>query len=54
MPQMQSDEPKSERKPLRQRLAWLVFIWCASVLSLILVAYLLRLLMSAAGLNVPQ
>lgn len=54
MPPAKSDQQTSERKPLLQRLAWLVAIWCASVLSLTLVAYLLRLLMNSAGLTVPQ
>lgn len=40
-------------KPLWQRLAWLVGIWTASVLTLGAVAWLLRLLMNAAGLSTP-
>jgi hypothetical protein len=40
-----------EKKPLWQRLGWLVVIWAASVLALGMVAGLLRLFMSAAGLG---
>lgn len=42
-----------DRKPLWQRLAWLVAIWCASVVTLAVVAFVLRLLMNAAGLQTP-
>ena len=42
-----------ENKPLWQRLAWLVAIWTASVLALGVVAWLLRLFMSAAGMATP-
>ncbi|HLA29461.1 MAG TPA: DUF2474 domain-containing protein [Pseudomonas sp.] len=42
-----------EKKPLWQRLAWLVAIWAGSVLALGLVAGLLRLLMRAAGMGTP-
>lgn len=35
-----------------RRVAWLVAIWAASVAALAVVAYLLRLLMNAAGLTV--
>ena len=42
-----------EQKPLWQRMAWLVVIWSASVLALGVVAWLLRLVMSAAGLATP-
>ncbi|WP_183167245.1 DUF2474 domain-containing protein [Azomonas macrocytogenes] len=38
------------RKPLWRRLAWLVGIWLISVSGLGVVAYLLRLFMSLAGL----
>ncbi|MFF7706126.1 DUF2474 family protein [Pseudomonas sp. NPDC007930] len=39
------------QKPLWQRLGWLVLIWAASVVSLGLVAGLIRLLMAAAGMR---
>ncbi len=42
---------KSEKKPLWQRLGWLVGIWTLSVLTLGAVAYLLRMFMTAAGLS---
>jgi hypothetical protein len=38
---------------LWRRLVWLVALWSGSVLSLALLAWLLRLLMSAAGLTTP-
>ncbi|MBA1264743.1 DUF2474 domain-containing protein [Stutzerimonas stutzeri] len=40
-------------KPLWQRMAWLVTIWCASVLALGVLAWLLRQFMTAAGLTAP-
>ena len=42
-----------EKKPLWQRLGWLLLIWSASVLALGAVSYLLRLFMLAAGLGTP-
>jgi Protein of unknown function (DUF2474) len=42
-----------EKKPLWQRLGWLVLIWACSVATLGVVAWLLRLFMSAAGLGTP-
>ncbi|WP_372875048.1 DUF2474 domain-containing protein [Pseudomonas sp.] len=42
-----------EKKPLWQRLGWLLLIWSASVLALGLVAGLLRLFMQAAGMGAP-
>ena len=42
-----------EKKPLWQRLGWLVGIWTASVLALGAVSYLLRLFMHAAGMSTP-
>lgn len=38
-------------KPLWQRLAWLAGIWTGSVLALFIVASLMRMFMSAAGLT---
>jgi hypothetical protein len=52
-----SEEPampeQQEKKPLWQRLGWLLLIWSASVLALGLVAGLLRLFMQAAGMGTP-
>jgi hypothetical protein len=45
---MQTPEVK---KPLWQRLGWLVLIWVLSVISLGVVAGLLRLFMAAAGMR---
>jgi hypothetical protein len=42
-----------EKKPLWQRLGWLVLIWAGSVLVLGVVSYLLRLFMQAAGMGTP-
>ncbi|UFH48838.1 DUF2474 domain-containing protein [Pseudomonas sp. KNUC1026] len=39
------------KKPLWQRLGWLALIWLGSVVSLAVVAGLIRLLMSAAGMR---
>ncbi|MBD1554985.1 DUF2474 domain-containing protein [Pseudomonas typographi] len=44
-------DTQAVKKPLWQRLGWLVLIWAASVISLGLVAGLIRLLMSAAGMH---
>ncbi|WP_248799439.1 DUF2474 domain-containing protein [Pseudomonas sp. MWU13-2105] len=41
----------AEKKPLWQRIGWLVIIWTGSVLALFVVASLMRLFMSAAGLT---
>lgn len=41
------------KKPLLQRLGWLVLIWSASVLTLAALAWLLRQFMRAAGLSAP-
>ncbi|HKS12687.1 MAG TPA: DUF2474 domain-containing protein [Pseudomonas sp.] len=40
-----------EQKPLWQRLGWLVLIWCASVATLGVFAWLMRMFMAAAGLT---
>ncbi|WIF68513.1 DUF2474 domain-containing protein [Metapseudomonas otitidis] len=42
---------ETPKKPLWQRLGWLVGIWTLSVLALGVVAYLLRMVMTAAGLS---
>jgi hypothetical protein len=42
-----------EKKPLWQRVGWLVAIWTLSVLALGAVSYLLRMFMTAAGLSTP-
>ena len=47
-------ETTADQAPLRTRLGWLVLIWVASVLALGVAAWLLRLLMSAAGLQTPH
>lgn len=47
-----ADVPAAKR-PLLQRLGWLVLIWSASVLTLAVVAWLLRQFMRAAGLSAP-
>lgn len=36
-----------------RRLAWLAVLWTGSVLALSLLAWLLRMLMNAAGLSSP-
>ena len=43
------DDP--EHNPWWKKLGWLILIWSASVAALGVVAYLLRLLMNAAGLS---
>lgn len=40
-----------QKKPLWQRLGWLVLIWGVSVVALGIVAYGMRMFMNAAGLN---
>jgi hypothetical protein len=45
------DEDPAQKKPFWQRLGWLVIIWAGSVFALFIVAMLLRLLMSAAGMK---
>ncbi|MFS2223763.1 DUF2474 domain-containing protein [Pantoea sp. B65] len=39
------------KQPWWRRLYWLLIIWCGSVLALFIIASLLRLLMSSAGLK---
>ncbi|EJM66289.1 DUF2474 domain-containing protein [Pseudomonas sp. GM55] len=45
------DIEEAEKKPLWQRLGWLALIWAGSVGALFIVASLMRLFMSAAGLT---
>jgi hypothetical protein len=50
------NEPEREvdparNKPLWQRIGWLVIIWTGSVLALFVVAMLLRMFMTAAGMK---
>ena len=45
------DTFEPEKKPLWQRLGWLALIWAASVATLGVVAWLMRMFMSAAGLS---
>ena len=47
-------ETNADKAPLSKRLGWLLLIWVASVLALGVAAWLLRLLMSAAGLQAPH
>jgi hypothetical protein len=42
---------RKEAQPLLKRLAWLIGIWLASVLSLGVVVEIIRLGMTAAGLK---
>ncbi|SER58494.1 Protein of unknown function [Pseudomonas sp. NFACC02] len=45
------DEDPAQKKPLWQRIGWLVVIWCGSVFALFIVASLLRMFMTAAGMK---
>lgn len=45
------DIEEAEKKPLWQRLGWVALIWAGSVGALFIVASLMRLFMSAAGLT---
>ena len=47
------DTFEPEKKPLMQRLGWLLLIWAVSVASLAVVAWLMRMFMAAAGLSTP-
>ena len=42
---------EAEKKPLWQRVGWLLVIWTASVASLGVFAWLIRLFMTAAGMK---
>jgi hypothetical protein len=44
-------EPTTPPKPLWQRIAWMALIWVASVAALGVVAMLIRLLMTTAGMR---
>jgi len=46
-----SEDDVAVKKPLWQRLGWLVVIWSGSVLALFVVASLLRMFMTAAGMK---
>jgi len=48
---VRDDEDGALKKPLWQRLGWLVVIWSGSVLALFIVASLLRMFMTAAGMK---
>ena len=45
------DVQECEKKPLWQRIGWLLVIWTASVASLGVFAWLIRLFMTAAGMK---
>ena len=40
-----------QQQGLLQRIVWLILIWTASVIALVIVAYLMRLLMKLIGLS---
>jgi hypothetical protein len=46
-----SEHEGAAKKPLWQRLGWLVVIWSGSVLVLFVFAMLLRMFMTAAGMK---
>ncbi|CRN05349.1 hypothetical protein PYEL_11060 [Pseudomonas sp. URMO17WK12:I11] len=48
---MTHEQDVADKKPLWQRLGWLVLIWALSVAALGVAAWLMRLFMSAAGLT---
>jgi hypothetical protein len=47
----QREVDPAQGKPLWQRIGWLVVIWTGSVLALFVVAMLLRMFMTAAGMK---
>ncbi|RUO99978.1 MAG: DUF2474 domain-containing protein [Hyphomicrobium sp.] len=49
---MKADDQGTHRPSWTRRFGWLVLIWTASVLALAVVAGIIRLLMSWAGLTV--
>ncbi|MBK4990841.1 MULTISPECIES: DUF2474 domain-containing protein [Pseudomonas] len=48
---MTSNQGAEQKKPLWQRLGWLLLIWAMSVAALGVAAWVMRLFMSAAGLT---
>jgi hypothetical protein len=46
------EDGRAERPSWARRVGWLVLIWASSVAALAIVAGLMRLLMSSAGLTV--
>ncbi|MFP3516899.1 DUF2474 domain-containing protein [Pseudomonas sp. SIMBA_077] len=46
-----NDVQACEKKPLWQRIGWMLLIWTASVASLGLFAMLIRMFMTAAGMK---
>ena len=47
----QREVDPAKGKPLWQRIGWLLIIWTGSVLALFVVAMLLRMFMTAAGMK---
>ncbi len=45
------DEDPARKTPLWKRIGWLVVIWAGSVFALFIVASLLRMFMTAAGMK---
>ncbi|UZJ59787.1 DUF2474 domain-containing protein [Pseudomonas sp. KU26590] len=50
-PKPQREVDPAQGKPLWQRIGWLLIIWTGSVLALFVVAMLLRMFMTAAGMK---
>ena len=46
-----NDVQECEKKPLWQRIGWLLVIWTGSVVTLAAFAWLIRLFMTAAGMK---
>lgn len=40
-----------EQGPLWKKIAWMVALWCGSVLTITLFAYLIRIVMGAVGMT---
>ena len=47
-----SGDAGTERRPWLRRFGWLILIWIASVLALAVVALVIRVIMSAAGMTI--